>query len=155
MTYEEMNPTDYKTVDERRNEYKYSFYDDVSFVINTMQHHKVLVVGGKTQFVDLSKHVASVKHVQRLTELEQLLKNEQTFDRVLLHRDVVLSEKMISRCVYLSRGLVCFFSDQPTLRNVFREVIESCWINANVWESNSNIGQVVLTDAAGSPNWMD
>lgn len=156
MTREEMVPDDGKTLGERREEYKYSFYDDVSFVLNLMPHHKVLVVGGKTSFIDLNDKVASVSHVARLSALEDLLKNESTFDRVILHRDAVLSERMVARCVRLADGgLTCFFSDQPMLRQAFRDIVESCWLNANVWDTGSNIGPVVLTDASGNPSWMD
>jgi hypothetical protein len=54
-----------------------------------------------------------------------------------------------------SNGMVCFLSDDATMRLAFSEIVERNFPSANTWNFDSNIGPLVLTDARGNPNWME
>jgi hypothetical protein len=135
----------------------YDIYDDISLVTGLKSKDRVLLVGGNITFPSVHNFVENVYHVKKDGDVKRLLREGMEFDRVFLARENVLDEQLVDNAVKLSgeNGLVCFFSDCDALREGFIDVIEQNYPGADVWSLESNVGPVVMTNAAGNPSWQD
>lgn len=143
---------------------EYSCFDDFTWVTGLKKNDDVLFVGGNMTLPFLKKYVRSVNYVKKAGELNKLVASGRQFDRIFIARENVLSAELVIKAAQLSRkpegsrdseGLVCFFSEDETLRNAFGEIVENSYPLADVWSLQSNLGPVVVTNAKGNPGWMD
>ena len=132
---------------------EYSYFDDVVLVTGLKRRDELLFIGGNATFPWLKKHVAGVSYVKRVGDIHRMIRENKVFDRVFIARENVLDDQLV-RCAALlcaSGGLVCFFSEDDSLREGFVSLVELQYPKANVWAVSSNIGPLVMTDASGYP----
>jgi hypothetical protein len=117
----------------------------------------VLIVGNNATFPWLKKHVYEVSYVKKTSELNALLKSGAEFDRIFVARENILDSRLVSKVARLVArgGLVCFFSDDQDLREAFSKLVELDYPTANVWNFETNVGPVVVSDTRGNPVWVD
>lgn len=132
---------------------EYSRFDDFTRVIDLRRSMDILFVGGNVYFPTVHRHVRSITTAKNRRELEKLLSSGQTFDRVIIARENVLDERVVVAAAQLSAsgGLVCFFSEDQTLRDGFEEIVKQDYPTAQVWPVPTNVGPLVMTDARGNP----
>lgn len=132
---------------------EYSYFDDLVLVTGLKTRDEVLFIGANATFPWLKKHVSSVSYVKRTVDLTRMIRENRKFDRVFIARENVLDENLV-RCAALltaTGGVVCFLSEEDSLRDSFVGMVEEHYPTANVWSCRSNVGHVVMTDAHGYP----
>ena len=128
-------------------------YDEMSLVTNLRPGDEVLIIGKNLSlpFVD------GAVRIERRSEIDRMLHSERRYDRIFIGRENFLSEDIVTRAVILLKddGLMCFMSDHGGLRYAFAEIIESNYPEAGVWEFESNLGTLVVTNAKGASRWLN
>lgn len=134
-----------------------SCHDDVSLVTGLKKKDKVLLVGGNLVLPEVKKYVASVTQARKQGELDRLIKDERTFDKVFVARENVLDEVTFIKAAQLTAkgGMFCFLSEDETMRQAFEELVVRNFPSANIWNFQTNVGSLVMTDARGNPDWME
>jgi hypothetical protein len=132
---------------------EYSYFDDLVLVTGLKRRDEVLFIGGNATFPWLKKHVSSVSYVKRIGDLHRMIRENRKFDRVFIARENVLDEQLVRSAALLTvtGGVICFFSEDETLRDGFATIVEQQFPKANVWPVRSNVGPLVMTDANGYP----
>ncbi len=132
---------------------EYSCYDDLVLVAGLKKKDTVLFIGTNLTLPWLKKFVSTVIYVKKTEELNKLIAERRSYDRVFMARENVLTDTLVTKAAQLTRtgGLICFFSDDEGLRKGFAEVVTNEYPGADVWSANSNVGPLVMTDANGIP----
>jgi len=125
-----------------------SFYDDVKDVLNIRKRDRILIMGSMF-FADLGNHVDECVFVKKKKEVTELIENGERFDKVLLFEDSYFPKHVILSATKLSRGLVCCFFEEEWLQESFNDLIETRFMNVNVWKWMTSVGPVCVTDAKG------
>lgn len=130
---------------------EYSCFDDVAFVTGLKAQDEVLFIGENMSLPFLKRFVKSISYVRKVSELNKLIKTRRKFDRIFIGRENILSSELVLKASALNKdepdGLLCFFSEDPTLQTAFVDILEQNFPQANIWPSKSNIGPVIMTDA--------
>ncbi len=130
---------------------KYDMYDAIEDVLDLQGRHALLFVGSDTTFPSMKRFVRSTTFAPKSKELNQLVDDGTTYDRIFFSRNSILAESSLRKAVSLlsAGGLLCFFTDNEELRGMFCEAVEGLWPTAETWTFKSNVGPVVVTNAAG------
>lgn len=129
--------------------------DPLPDVVGLRRTDNVLLLGGNFAFPTLKKYVGHVEEARKSSHMNKLLFANLQYERVFIARENVLDEVLVLKAIRLVApgGLVCFFSDQPGLREGFRRTVEENFPTADVWDLQSNVGDVVVANAQGTPTW--
>lgn len=136
---------------------EYSRFDDFTRVTDLRRSHDLLFIGGNAYFPAVRRTVRTVTTVTKKGELDRMMAEGRAFDRVFICRENVLDERVVTAAAALKAagGLVCFFSEDEGLRAGFVEIVEQSFPMAQLWNVRSNVGPLVMTDASGSPAYLD
>lgn len=134
-----------------------SYRDNLADVVGLKRTNSVLLLGGNFVLPTLKKYVHSVEQAKKNTQVNKLLFSGIKFDRVFLARENVLDEVFVLKAARLIdvQGLVCFFSEEDGMRAAFSDIIERNFPAADVWNFESTVGKMVVTNAHGLPTWVD
>lgn len=125
--------------------------DHIVNVANLKSADSVLLIGNDQNLLSLFKSFCgSYKNIKKEKELNSLLLNGNTFDKVFVTSDNILEPVFLQKVFQLvtSNSLVIFMYQNEKPQMVV-DYIEENFQQANVWEFNSSCGYVLVTDAYG------
>lgn len=129
-------------------------HDGYDEVLDVKKRDEVLIFGNSV-FPGLKDNVFKVATARKGSDLTKHVRENASYDRILVTKDIEVSEVGMRKLVSMNRGLLCFFvgsglEEEGTVDYIFRN---HPW--ADVWTFDTNVGRVVVTSAKGAPEWVD
>lgn len=103
-----------------------------------------------------SKTTCNIHNTTKEKDLNSFILNETTFDKVIVVGDFFVPEpgiiKKLAQLV-IQGGLLSFLVVDKQCRDVYNSLLEELYPRSEVWQFNSNFGEVLVTTANGVPQF--
>lgn len=128
--------------------------DSYMDVLGIKSNDRVLIFGNSV-FPGLKEICDDVSAARKGSDLTRLVKEDETYERILVTKDIEISDVGMRKLVAMNKGLLCYFvgnkDDEDGVVNYLLH--KHPW--ADVWCLDTNVGRVVVTSAKGAQEWLD
>ena len=116
--------------------------EDIVDVTGVRKSDVILQVGRSLPF--MRKYVGRSIHIEEADDVPYT----DVYDKIFVS-GVDLNDAFLGKLVCISVGTIVFLDVGDVVREEIKELFETKWYPANVWDLGSNIGSVLITDAKG------
>lgn len=131
-----------------------AMHDHYVDVLGLKSSDSVLVFGN-SMFTDLKNVCPRSTTARKGSDLTRLVKENAAYDRIIVSKDIEISEVGMRKLMSMNNGLICYFVGSQADEDGLMEYLMKNHPWADVWALDTNVGRAVVTSAKGAPEWLD